>query len=70
MKIEVTKCRLLLRNKVIPNKRSRVRTEFVCDFKDRINKSMLHTFENEAIETGKQIMQKKESGWSNAVGET
>lgn len=55
---------------MIPNKRSRVRTEFVCDFKDRINKSMLHTFENEAIETGKQIMQKKESGWSNAVGET
>ena len=44
---------------MIPNKRSRVRTKFVCDFKDRINKSMLYTIENEPTETEKQIMQKK-----------
>lgn len=67
MKIEVTKFRLLLRNEVIPNKRSRVRTKFVCDFKNRINKSMLYTIENEPIETEKQIMQKKKRRVDGAI---
>lgn len=52
---------------MIPNKRSRVRTKFVCDFKNRINKSMLYTIENEPIETEKQIMQKKKRRVDGAI---